>query len=167
MLTLRRGGIKHTSANLVRSRWITSALFQVRFVSVMAAQSELAEHVSTGVRDMVSGGELAETSAAAGGTTMVGTTDANASGVWAAAASIGDPSANRLNELAQRKKRLAAEKDQVARDLRDAERKRIRLVERARGLTDNELMAIIATRATAKAKASAKAKAKANAAPER
>ena len=133
----------------------------------MAAHSELAEHVSTGVRDMVSGGELAGTSAAAGGTTMVGTTDANASGVWAAAASIGDQSAERLAELDLRKKQIAAEKERIAKDIRNTERKRIRLMERAKGLSDSDLMAIVATRATAKAKASAKAKAKANAAPER
>ena len=95
---------------------------------------------------------------------MVGTTDANASGVWAAAASIGDQSAERLAELDLRKKQLAAEKEQIAKDIRNTERKRIRLMERAKGISDSDLMAIVAPRATAKAKASVKAKAKAKAA---
>ena len=90
--------------------------------------------------------------------------DADTAGVWAAAAVIGDPSAELVNDLEQRKKRLMAEKQQVARDLRNADRKRVRLLEKARGLKDSDLLDIIGSRAADKAKASAKAKAKAKAA---
>ena len=142
----------------------------------MAMERELAsrspaDDVESAVDHEVAAVELAETVAVGGGVVAAiaevvvgGVADPIADGVWAAAATIGDQSAERLAELDLRRKQLAAEKEQIAKDIRNTERKRIRLMERAKGLSDSDLMAIVASRATAKAKASAKAKAKAKAA---
>ena len=81
--------------------------------------------------------------------------------VWAAAAGVVDHAQVSSQQLAQRKKALRVEREQLNKDLRNADRKRARLLERARGLTDDDLMNIIASRAAAKSKAAAKAKAKA------
>ena len=80
-------------------------------------------------------------------------------GVWAAAAGVVDSAQASLQQLEQRKKALRAERDQVNKDIRNADKKRARLVEKARGLSDDDLMNIIACRAAAKSKAAAKAKA--------
>ena len=85
-------------------------------------------------------------------------------GVWAAAAGVVDSAQASLQQLEQRKKVLRAERDQVNKDIRNADKKRARLLEKARGLSDDDLMNIIACRVAAKSKAAAKAKAKAKAA---
>ena len=51
----------------------------------------------------------------------------------------------------------------MAREIHNAQRKRMRLMERARGLSDSDLAEILQTRAVAKAQAVAKAAAKAKA----
>ena len=84
-------------------------------------------------------------------------------GVWAAAAGIGDVAGHAVAALEERRKELRRERDAVAKELRNAERKRQRLLERARGLTDNDLLSILATRAAAKAVPKAKGKAAAKA----
>jgi hypothetical protein len=86
-------------------------------------------------------------------------------GVWAAAAGIGDAAAGEVAALQQRRKELRQARDAVNKDLRNAERKRQRLLERARGLSDDDLLTLVAARAVAKgnAKANAKGKAKAKA----
>ena len=84
-------------------------------------------------------------------------------GVWAAAVAMGDPAVDHLSALAERKRTLEAERQRLALDIRNAERKKARLVERARGLSDVGLMQIVASRAVANAKANAKATAKAKA----
>ena len=86
-----------------------------------------------------------------------------AAGLWAAAASLGDQSASQVAQLEQRKKELMAERNAVKRELKNEQRKRVRMMERARGLSDADLANILATRAAAKSKAAAKAKAKAKA----
>ena len=86
-----------------------------------------------------------------------------AAGLWAAAASLGDQSASQVAQLEQRKKELMAERNAVKRELKNEQRKRVRMMERARGLSDLDLTNILATRAAAKSKAAAKAKAKAKA----
>lgn len=80
--------------------------------------------------------------------------------VWAAAAAIGDASADTFEQLAQRRRELIQERSRLNQQIKLEERKRARRVERARGLTDADLLGIIAARATAKMKAMAKAKAK-------
>ena len=81
-------------------------------------------------------------------------------GVWAAAAAIGDPAADSLADLNTRRKDLLAERRRVAKAIKNQEKQRQRIVERARGLSDDTLIAIVASRACAKVKAAAKAKAK-------
>ena len=109
--------------------------------------------------DAVVGAGAGVADAASTGTGGAGAS--SSAGVWAAAAAIGDQSATELAQLEQRKKELQAQREIVKRDLRNAQRKRVRLLERARGLTDADLTSILATRAAAKAKAKAKASAKA------
>ena len=84
-------------------------------------------------------------------------------GVWAAAAGIGDAAADEVAALQLRRKELRQERDAVSKDLRNAERKRQRLLERARGLSDDDLLALVAARAVAKGHAKAKANGKARA----
>jgi hypothetical protein len=83
--------------------------------------------------------------------------------VWAAAAAIGDATGDAVVALQERRRVMKRERDQLTRDIRNADRRRARVVERARGLTDDDLFNIMATRAAAKAKGSSKAKAKARA----
>jgi hypothetical protein len=67
-------------------------------------------------------------------------------------------------ELDERKRELKRERDRVTKDLRNSQKRRDRLFERARGLSDEDLTDILAQRAHAKAKAKGrgkKAKAKA------
>jgi predicted nucleic acid-binding Zn-ribbon protein len=84
--------------------------------------------------------------------------------VWAAAAAAGDQLGNKLIELDDRKRDLKREREQVSKDLRNSQKRRDRLLEKARGLTDADLLDILAQRAQAKAKAAA-AKAKPKAKP--
>ena len=65
-------------------------------------------------------------------------------GVWAAAAGVGAVG-NELAVLVNRKRALAAEQAAINRDLRNAEKRRARLCERARGLSDADLIAILGT----------------------
>jgi len=80
--------------------------------------------------------------------------------VWAAAAAVGDVLGNRLKEMGDRRNELKRERDQLAKDLRNSQKRRDRLIEKARGLSDQDLMDILAQRAQANAKAAAKPKAK-------
>ena len=93
-----------------------------------------------------------------------GSPSSSSGGVWEAAALIGDQTVERLANLEDRKKRLYVEGEALKKDIKNVERKRLRLKEKARGLSDADLLDIIATRAAAKAKAHTKAKAKAKAA---
>ena len=79
--------------------------------------------------------------------------------VWAAAAALEDP--NTLAGLSARRKELLMERRRLANAIRNEERKRTRLVEKARGLNNADLLAIMAVRAKATPKARASAKAKA------
>ena len=84
--------------------------------------------------------------------------------IWAAAAAIGDPGAQKLSELASKRVELKRERDRLYAEIRKEEKRRARDIERARGLSDDVLMNILALRACAKAKAAA-AKAKAQVQP--
>ena len=79
--------------------------------------------------------------------------------VWSAAATTRDEHAERAADLRQRQKELAREKAVVVSEIRNAEKKRRRRMERARFLSDEDLGSIIASRANANAKAKAKASA--------
>ena len=105
-----------------------------------------------------------EATSAAAAATATGSPSASSGGVWEAAALIGDQALEQLTDLENKKKKLCLEKQALQKDIRNAERKRLRVKEKARGLSDTDLLDILASRATAKAKAHAKAKAKAKAA---
>ena len=101
---------------------------------------------------------------AADGIAMAAVVDGDV-GVWAAAAAIGDPAADLLADLNTRRKDLLVERRRVAKAIKNQEKQGHRIVERARGLSDDTLIAIVASRACAKVKAAAKAKAKPKAKP--
>ena len=88
---------------------------------------------------------------------------AGSSGVWAAAVAIGDEAADRLAVLSARNKALQAERRQLRTESRLEERKRQRILARARGLSDSDLLGIVGMRAAAKARVTAKPKAKSKA----
>ena len=117
------------------------------------------EATVAGVAGSSEGADPADAAAA-----RTGSSSAPNGGVWEAAALIGDQGLEQLTDLENRRKRLYAEREALQKDIRNAERKRLRLIEKARGLSDTDLLDIMATRAAAKAKAHAKAKAKAKAA---
>ena len=84
---------------------------------------------------------------------------AGAPDVWAVAADMPN-SGGALTGLEAQRKRLAQEHRELTNRIRNAERKRARLLERARGLSNDDLLQIMADRAQAKATAKASAKAK-------
>ena len=69
-----------------------------------------------------------------------------------------------LSALHARKRALRVERERVAKQLRYEERKRDRLLEKAKNLSDQDLMSLMAGRAQARAEAEAKVKAKGKAA---
>ena len=126
----------------------------------MAAERAFADAAPDGATDMLEGRNPMDAA-----TVATGPPASSSGGVWEAAALIGDQAAERLTDLEQQRKRLHAEKEALTKDIRNTERKRLRLKDKARGLTDLDLMDIIATRAAAKAKSHTKAAAKTRAAP--
>ena len=68
----------------------------------------------------------------------------------------GDSSADVVANLNARKADLRREQQVIAREIHNKQRKRARLLEKARGLSDAELLTVVSTRAAAKAKAKAK-----------
>ena len=77
---------------------------------------------------------------------------------------IGDEQAQRVAALDARRRALQDERAALQKEIRNEERKRRRRLEKARGLSNEDLLEIAAARAAqAKAKAAAKAKAKAKA----
>ena len=79
-------------------------------------------------------------------------------GVWAVAALMGDPSSTALKDLAGQRRDLRKQRDELNRQIRNEERKRARLLERARNLSNDDLLSILGSRAAAKANAKPKAK---------
>ena len=77
----------------------------------------------------------------------------------AAAASVGDAAADRVATLAQQRRDLVTERKRVSAELDLEKRKKKRIMEKAKLLSDGDLVAILGARAAA-AKAKAKAKAK-------
>ena len=125
----------------------------------MAAEHAATDAAPAGAADFSEGVNPADTA-----TSTAGSPPASSGGVWEAAALIGDQASGRVAELENEKKRLLAERGALEKEINKVECKRLRLKEKARGLSDADLLDIMATRATAKAKADAKAKAKAKAA---
>ena len=80
--------------------------------------------------------------------------------MWAAGMAIGDVRGARLAALRQRESELLAERRLLARETKNEDRKRRRLMERARGLSFDDLHLIVDQMAVAKAKAAAKPKPK-------
>ena len=71
----------------------------------------------------------------------------------------GDTSADAVARLSARKAELRREQRDVTKEIHNTQRKRTRLLEKARGLSDAELLAVVSTRAAVKAKAKAKSNA--------
>jgi len=113
------------------------------------------------------GGEAAHVAAGpgGGGGAGVGAGDvvgggAVLGGMWAAALPLGVDMAASQQALVDRKRQLQQERNELAKEAKAAERKRFKLIEKARGLSDDDLMSIVAQRAVAKAKAAANPKAR-------
>ena len=71
---------------------------------------------------------------------------------------MGDPNSTALKDLAEQRRDLRKQRDELNRQIRNEERKRARLLERARNLSNDDLLSILGSRATAKANAKPKAK---------
>jgi hypothetical protein len=84
-------------------------------------------------------------------------------GLWAAAAQVGDAGGEAIADMEGRRREIKREQDLLSRELFNEQRKRARLLARAQGLSDSDLLSIVGARAAAKAKAAAKAAAKVNA----
>ena len=78
--------------------------------------------------------------------------------VWAVAALMGDRCSTALNDLADQRRDLRTQREEVNHVTRSEERKRARILERARNLSNDDLLEILTSRAVAKAKAKPKAK---------
>ena len=124
----------------------------------MAAEHAATDAAPAGAADFSEGVNPADTA-----TSTAGSPPASSGGVWEAAALIGDQAIGRLTELENEKKRLYSEREALQKEIKNEERKRLRHKEKARGLSDADLLDIMAARAAAKAKAHAKAKVKAKA----
>lgn len=75
---------------------------------------------------------------------------------------IGDEQAQKFAALEARRQAMRDERAQLLKEIRNEERKKKRRLEKARGLSNDDLLEVAADRA-AQAKVKAKAKAKANA----
>jgi hypothetical protein len=82
----------------------------------------------------------------------------------AALVDAGTNRADRIRALEDERRAIVEQKKKVSKDIKNEGRKRARLVEKAKNLSDDDLMEILSIRAQAKANAKAKAKAKAKAA---
>ena len=80
---------------------------------------------------------------------------------------LADPVAQRVADLEERRRALVQGRKAVQKDLRNEQRKKRRLLDKAKTLSDGDLLQVIATRAKAKSVAEAKAKAKAKADPKK
>ena len=79
-------------------------------------------------------------------------------GVWAVAALMGDRNSTALKDLADQRRDLRKQRDELNRMTRNEDRKRARILERARNLSNDDLLSILGSRAAAKANAKPKAK---------
>lgn len=72
---------------------------------------------------------------------------------------VGDASADRVAAMNTRRRELLQERMSISREMKNENRKRQRLLEKARGLSNEALMEIVAARAARASQAKAKAKA--------
>ena len=73
---------------------------------------------------------------------------------------IEDASADAVKSLEERRAELQRERAQIKKDLKNENRKRKRLLAKAKGLSVDDLLAVVTMKATAKAKSKANAKAR-------
>ena len=76
---------------------------------------------------------------------------------------MGDGSPDRISQIMEQRRQMKRDAARLAADLRNEDRKRVRLLEKADRLSDADLQAIMIKRGQAKAKAQAKAAAKSKA----
>ena len=86
-------------------------------------------------------------------------TDARSLQARALLEEVGDSRANRVAELEQRRASLKRDQSNISREIKKENKKRQRLLEKSRGLSELDLLTIISTRAATKAKSKAKASA--------
>ena len=86
-------------------------------------------------------------------------TDARSLQARALLEEVGDSRANRVAELEQRRASLKRDQSNISREIKKENKKRQRLLEKSRGLSELDLLSIISTRAATKAKSKAKASA--------
>ena len=86
-------------------------------------------------------------------------TDARSLQARALLEEVGDSRATRVAELEQRRASLKRDQSNISREIKKENKKRQRLLEKSRGLSELDLLTIISTRAAAKAKSKAKASA--------
>ena len=80
--------------------------------------------------------------------------------VLGAISAVGDEQAVQMSALQDRQRALVVQKQQLNKEIKNEQRKKARLVTKAKTLTNEDLVSILACRAAATAKAKAKAKAK-------
>ena len=83
---------------------------------------------------------------------------ANAAALLAMVQGLPDAAGSEVARLAQQQKDLQTQRRLVQKDLKNAKAKQKRVIEKARTLSDAQLLMVVASRAAAKAKAKAKAK---------
>ena len=88
---------------------------------------------------------------------------AAAAAALAAAADVGDVAGNRIAQLQGDARLLLAERKRISKELKNEDAKRKRLMDKAKQLSDDDLVTILGARAEARTRAAAKAKAKAKA----
>ena len=86
-------------------------------------------------------------------------TDARSLQARALLEEVGDSRATRVAELEQRRASLKRDQSNISREIKTENKKRQRLLEKSRGLSELDLLSIISTRAATKAKSKAKASA--------
>lgn len=86
-------------------------------------------------------------------------TDARSLQARALLEEVGDSRATRVAELEQRRASLKRDQSNISREIKKENKKRQRLLEKSRGLSELDLLSIISTRAATKAKSKAKASA--------
>ena len=84
-------------------------------------------------------------------------TDARSLQARALLEEVGDSRATRVAELEQRRASLKRDQSNISREIKKENKKRQRLLEKSRGLSELDLLTIISTRAATKAKSKAKA----------
>ena len=86
-------------------------------------------------------------------------TDARSLQARALLEEVGDSRATRVAEHEQRRASLKRDQSNISREIKKENKKRQRLLEKSRGLSELDLLTIISTRAATKAKSKAKASA--------